>query len=131
MFLLHKIDGSDLSFSPEYLPCSAIQPLVGLAMTQSGGNLAVCTGTKKPTYISLCERETACAAGDIIPVLRVRPDMVFKTIFSNSAASIKPGDKVTIDSYGQAVTATTTDGVAEVVRIDSTDAGGECYVRFP
>lgn len=131
MFFPHKIDGSDLSMSPEYLPCSAIQPLVGLALTQSGGNLVICTGTNKPTYISLCEKPVACAAGDIIPVLRVSPDIVFQTEFSAAATSIKLGNKVTIDSYGQKVTATTTDGVAEVVAIEDAAVGGKCYVRFP
>lgn len=131
MFEIYKSDGSSHSLSVEYLPCSAIQPLVGLALTQSGGNLAVCSGTKKPSYISLCEKPAACTAGDIIPVMRVHPEMVFKTGWSANAANIKLGDKVTIDSYGQMVTATTTDGVAEVVGIEDAAAGGVCYVRFP
>lgn len=128
-FLIHtnenKIPGI------EYLPCSAITPKIGMALTQTSGNLAIATGTTKPTYISLCEKESACTAGDIIPVMRVLPGTVFETSFSAAATSIKLGDKVTLHaSNGLQVTATTTEGVAEVVYMDGTASGSMCRVRF-
>ena len=129
-FKIYSIDGGRVP-GIEYLPCSAITPKVGMALTQSSGNLALATGTTKPTYISMCERSAACAAGELIPVIRVLPDMVLETVFSATATSINLGDKVTLASDGLRVTATTTSGVAEVVYKDGTGASGDmCRVRF-
>lgn len=115
----------------EYLPCGAITPKVGMALTQTSGNLAIATGTTKPTYISMYEASAALTAGTVIPCIRVLPDMVFETSFSASASSIKLGDKVTLHaSSGLQVTATTTNGVAEVVEMDGTASGSTCRVRF-
>lgn len=114
----------------ERLPASAITPKIGLALVQSSGKLAVASGTTKPTYICMCEKSAAVAAGTIIPVIRVEPDMVFETVSSASMASINLGDKVTIASDGLRVTATTTSGVAEVVAIEDTASGGKVRVRF-
>lgn len=127
-FLIHSVDGGHVP-PIEYLPCGAIKPVVGLALTQTNGNLAVAAATGKPTYISMCQRETTCTAGDIIPVIRVSPDIVFGTTFSAAAGSIKAGNKVTLKD-GLQVTATTTDGVAEVVSMDGTAVGDAVRVRF-
>lgn len=130
MFLLHSTDDGRIP-SLEYLPCSAITPKVGMALVQSSGNLAIATGTAKPTYISMVEKASACTAGDLIPVFRIDPDMIFETSFSASATSINLGDKVTLHaSSGAQVTATTTSGVAEVVYMDGTASGSMCRVRF-
>lgn len=129
-FKVYSIDGGRVP-GIEYLPCGAITPKVGMALIQTGGNLAIATGANKPTYISMCEKDSACTAGDIIPVLRVLPDMIFETTFSAAATSVKLGDKVTLHaSDGMQVTATTTSGVAEVVGMDGTASGSICHVRF-
>ena len=128
-FKIHSIDDNRIS-GIEYLPCSAIKPTIGMALVQSSGNLAKATGTTAPTYISMCEKDSACTAGDIIPVIRVNKDMIFETTFSASASSIKLGDKVTIHTDAEQVTATTTSGVAEVVYMDGTAMGSMCRVRF-
>lgn len=114
----------------EYLPAGAITPKVGMALTQTGGNLALASGTAAPTYISMCEKDSACTAGEIIPVIRVEKDMILETTFAAAAASIKLGNKVTLHTDGLQVTATTTDGVAEVVYMDGTASGSMCRVRF-
>lgn len=130
-FKVHSTDDGRVP-GIEYLPCGAITPKVGMALVQnSAGNLAIATGTTAPTYISMCEKDSACTAGDIIPVIRVSKDMVFETTFSAAATSIKLGSKVTLHaSDGMSVTATTTDGVAEVVYMDGTASGSMCRVRF-
>lgn len=115
----------------EYLPCSAITPKMGMALTQTDGNLAIATGTTKPTYISMCEKAAACTAGDLIPVIRVQPDMTFETTCSAAFTSIKRGNKVTLHaSSGLQVTATTSSGVAEVIDFDGTASGSYVRVRF-
>lgn len=129
MFMVHQTDDGRVP-GIEYLPAGAITPKIGMALTQASGNLAVASGTTAPTYISMCDRETACKAGDIIPVLRVLPDMVFETTFSAAATAVTLGQKVTINTDGLSVTATTTGGVAEVVYMDGTASGSMCRVRF-
>ena len=140
-FKIHSIDDNRIS-GIEYLPCGAITPKVGMALVQSGGNLALATGTNAPTYISMCEKDSPCTAGDIIPVIRVNKDMIFETTFAAVATSVKLGDKVTLqraegagnafitDIDGLQVTGTTASGVAEVVYMDGTAAGDMCRVRF-
>ncbi|MBQ9412908.1 MAG: hypothetical protein IJU29_07415 [Oscillospiraceae bacterium] len=129
MFLIHSID--DGRNAPlEQLPAGAITPKVGLALTQTDGLLAVASGTTKPSYICMAQRAAAVASGTVIPVIRVGSDMIFETVFSASASSIKLGNKVTIASDGLRVTATTTSGVAEVVGMDGTASGSTVRVRF-
>lgn len=114
----------------EYLPAGAITPKVGMALTQTDGKLAVASGTTAPTYISMCEKENACKAGDIIPVIRVGKDMILETTVAADATGIKLGDKVTLHTDGLRVTATTASGVAEIVYMDGTASGSMCRVRF-
>lgn len=114
----------------EYLPASAITPKVGMALTQTAGQLALTTSATAPTYISMCEKDSECTAGDIIPVIRVGKDMILETTFADAATSIKLGDKVTLHTDGLRVTATTANGVAEVVYMDGTASGSMCRVRF-
>ena len=128
-FMLHSTDDGRIP-SIEYLPCSAITPKAGMALTQSSGNLAIASGTTKPAYISMMTLQSACTAGDIIPVFRVDPDMIFETAFSASASGVDLGEKVTIASDGLRVTATESSGVAEVVYKAGSASGDMCRVRF-
>lgn len=129
MFIPHKTD--DGRIPPiEYLPCGAITPKLGLALVQANGNLAIASGSTKPTYLCMTERAAAVEAGTVIPVQRVSEDLIYETISSAAFTSIKQGQKVTLSTDGMKVTATTTDGVAEVVDIADTAAGGKVYVRF-
>ena len=128
-FLIHSTDdGRVLPW--EYLPAGAITPKVGMALTQTSGNLALASGTTKPTYISMREQDTALTAGDLIPVVRVQPDVIFETELSAEGTSLKVGNKVTIATDGLRVTATTSDGIAEIVEILGTEIGDKVRVRF-
>lgn len=128
MFTVYSTDdGRNLPV--EYLPAGAITPKLGMALVQSGGNLAVCTGATKPTYISMITKEADCTAGDIIPVVRVTPGVIWKTASTAAMTGIQLGEKVTIDTTGLLVTATEGDA-AEVVYIEDTAAGGTVHVRF-
>lgn len=129
MFIPYKTDDGRVP-AWEYLPASAITPKVGMALTMTSGQLAKASGTTKPTYISMVEKETACTAGDIIPVVRVGADMILETTFSAAATSVVPGAKVTVATDGLQVTGTTTDGIAEVVELDGNTAGSKVRVRF-
>lgn len=128
-FMIHSVDDNRV-LGLEYLPCSAITPKVGMALVQTSGNLALASGTTAPTYISMCERDTACTAGELIPVVRVQKDIIFGVPAQAAMTSVKLGDKVTIHTDGLQVTATTASGVAEVVGMDGTAAGSTVLVRF-
>lgn len=128
-FKIHSMDGGRVP-GIEYLPAGAITPKVGMALVQTNGQLALATGANAPTYISMCEKDRACTAGEIIPVIRVGKDMILETTFAAAAASVKLGSKVTLHTDGLQVTATTTSGVAEVVYMDGTASGSMCRVRF-
>lgn len=129
MFMIHTTDDGHLP-GTELLPASAMTPKLGMALTMSAGKLAIASGTTTPTYICMCERKEACAAGDLIPVVRVNHDMIFETTFSAAATSIVPGTKVTLHTDGLSVTATTTSGVAEVVEMLGAASGDAVRVRF-
>ena len=61
----------------EYIPCDDITVTVGTALYQSSGLLVKATGTTKPTYICMMEAPAAVAAGTLIPVVAVQPDIIF------------------------------------------------------
>ena len=112
------------------LPCGAITPKVGMALVLTGGQLAVASGTTKPTHICVEEHEAAVAAGTLIQVQQVEPDITFGVPLSVAGASLKVGQKVTIAADGLAVTATTENGVAQIEKICGTGVDDLVHVRF-
>lgn len=129
-FLIHSTDDHRVAHL-EYLPCGAITPKVGMALVMTDGVLAMATGATKPQYLAMTTKSAACAAGDIIPVIRVQPDLVLETTFAADAAAVQLGSKVTIHTDGEQVTATTEGGVAEVAYMEDTASGSVCRVRIP
>lgn len=129
MFLNIKTD--DGHVAPfEKLPCSAITPKNGMAMVLSSGKLAIASGTTKPEFICVEEHDAAVAADTLVTVVRVDHDTVYQTTLSAAGTSLNLGDKVTIATDGLRVTATKTDGVAEIVYMDDTASGSMVHVRF-
>lgn len=114
----------------EHLPCGAIIPKMGMALAMTGGKLALASGAVRPQYISMREQKSPCEDGDVIPVVRVGSDIIFETTAAAAMTAVKLGDKVTIHTDGMQVTATKTDGVAEVVYLEDTAAGSRVHVRF-
>lgn len=127
-FMVHSTDDGRVP-AVEYLPAGVITPKAGMTLTQTGGLLVSAVGSSAPSYISMCDRDKPCEAGEVIPVIRAGADVVFETTFSADADAVKLGDKVTISADGLSVTATT-GGSAEVVYIDGTEKGSMCRVRF-
>ena len=112
------------------LPCGAITPKVGMAMVLTAGQLGIASGTTKPTHICVEEHEAAVAAGTLIHVQQVEPDITFGVPLSVAGTSLKVGQKVTITADGLAVTATTTDGIALIEKICGTGVDDLVHVRF-
>ena len=115
----------------EYLPATgSTAPSIGLALVLSSGKLAKASGTTKPTYICMREEAAAVAAGTLIPVIKVEPDIVFECTNSASLSGVGIGAKVTLHTDGMQVTGTTTGGVATIVDKDGDAVGSRVLVRF-
>ena len=132
-FLIHSVDDGHVP-AWEYLPCDDITVAVGQGLVFSSGHLVVsATGTVAPGFISMVNA-TVATDGDKIPVVRVTKDIVWETTCDADNSSMAVGSKVTVKSDGKQVTATTTNGVAEVVEVvtkeSSSPYGGIVRVRF-
>lgn len=101
----------------EYIPCSAITPKVGMALKISGGNLATATGADVPQYMSMTEREVACVSGELIPVVRIHPDIIWE-VPTPSSFSQPVGTKAQLESDGLTIS-NTSGGACEIVYTDS------------
>lgn len=112
------------------LPCGAITPKVGMAMVLANGQLGIASGTTKPTHICVEEHEAAVAAGTLIHVHQVEPDITWGVPLSVAGTALKEGQKVTIAAGGMAVTATTENGVAQIEKICGTGVDDLVHVRF-
>lgn len=102
---------------------------LGEALVLANGKATKCGATVKPEFICANKGFTA-ADGDKVVVQVIEEDMEFKTTFSAAATSVKVGNKVTLNTDGAQVTATTTSGVAEVVDIIGTGVGDAVVVKF-
>ena len=116
----------------EYLPCTgSTKPDIGLALVLSSGKLAKASGTTKPTYICMCEAPAALAAGTLIPVIAVQPDIIFECTNQASLNGVNIGQAVTIHTDGLQVTGTTSSGVATIVdKVAGSGTGNRTLVKF-
>lgn len=123
-FKIHTVD--DGRVPPiEYIDAdSGLTPDIGtlLYMDSATGKAKLATGTQKPTHIC-----NTVNKGDTVAAIRIGSDMVLETTAS-VAITQKVGAKVT--TTGTQVTNTATDGVAEIVALNGTEAGAKVYVRF-
>lgn len=132
MFKLLKMVDARLNVpEPEYQEVTAAEGVaMGEALVLSSGKLTKCTGTTKPTHISMGVK-SATDTNRVIPACRVESNQIYEVPVTATPSSLAPGSKVTIHTDGLQVTATTTDGVAEVVSVNGAAAVGDTLiVRF-
>lgn len=115
-FSIHKTEDGRTA-GVEYLPCGAFVPKAGMLLKTDGGKLAPAGGADKPRYMSLTHREAACQAGELIPVMRVLPDVVLESATPVGFAGTV-GDTVQLDADGLNLSGTA-GGAAEVVYTDT------------
>ena len=128
MFVPYKKNGQPQPF--EYLVVTTSETIaMGEALVLSSGKLTKCGATAKPKYIAMAA-VTSAAAGTVIPVIRVSPDVIYETQLQAQNTSIAAGALYTLHTDGLQITTTTTNGVAEVVDWDGTAAGSKVRVRF-
>lgn len=99
------------------------------AINMASGKAVLATGTTKPLYVSLGAVASSATPPET-PVQAIVPHHVYETTFAADAASINEGDRVTIHTDGGQVTATTTNGIARVVRKFGNASGSRVWVRF-
>lgn len=97
----------------------------GEALVLTDGFLTKCGATTKPQFIA-----QGGGTGCVIPVIRVSAEDTYKARFTASAAALKVGNAVTLDSTATGITATTTSGVATIVSIFGTAVGDEAEICF-
>lgn len=95
----------------------------------SAGTIVKATGTTKPEFICASSDFTA-KAGDKVVGQVINEEMEFLTSLSAAGTSLKLGNKVTIGTDGDKVTATTTNGVAEIIEMFGTSVGDNVIVKF-
>jgi len=129
MFKLHKKDAG-IPITKE-IPAAAGTYAVGQTLGfDASGYLAQVAGTNVPEYICAAAT-TVAASGAAIAVNPVYRDVEYRTVFSADGTSVKPGTKLTIATTFDSVTATSTNGVAEVIEKLGTGASGtEVIVKF-
>lgn len=116
----------------EYVPATgSTKPDIGLALVITSGKAAKASGTTKPTHICMVEAPAALAAGTMIPVIKIQPDMIFEVKNQASLNGVNEGQAVTIHSDGLQITATTSSGVATIVKkVPGSGTGNPTLVRF-
>ena len=99
----------------------------GDALVVTGGKATKATGTTKPEYICATTGEGL----EEVAAIQVTPTQEYRTEFSADASAVAIGAKVTIGTSADNVTATTTNGVAEIItKYGTGEAGTDVVVRF-
>ena len=95
----------------------------------SGGAATKCGATAMPEFI--CQQQLSGAgAGDQLAVTRVSELQELETTLSAAGTALKIGDKVTLHTDGEQVTATTASGVFMISAILDTAVGGKVRGYF-
>lgn len=103
---------------------------VGETLKIASGKLTKCTGTVAPQYVCLADYVAPSSNAADIPVVEINPGQMYRVPLQASGSSLVVGDKVTIHTDGLQVTATTTNGVAEIVKIEGTAVGDKVIVHL-
>jgi hypothetical protein len=104
---------------------------VGDALVLSDGVLNKATGTTAPQYIAAKNYDAPATDGEDLPVYLVVSGHEYETTFSADATAVAEGSKVTLATDAAQVTATTTNGVATIVKKHGAGAAGTAVtVRF-
>lgn len=122
MFKLHS-KASPATEAIEYVPAGANIDL-GVLVKYNNGVLVV--ATTDPEYVTL----GSAKSGEKIPVKRILEDEIYETTLNAAGTSLKLGNKVTVATGGDKVTATTTDGIFEIVAMDGTASGSKVRGLF-
>ena len=132
MFRLIKIENARINVpEPEYLDVKAAEAVSeGEALVLASGKLTKCGATAVPQFIAMANLD-ANATKRTIAVCRVEKNQVYEVPVSAAPTSLVVGSKVTLNTDGLQVTATTESGVVTIVDLNgATVAGDKVVVRI-
>lgn len=125
MFKLHK--RADMGTEAIEYRTAGVEITPGMVLKYNAGKLAKAVGTDVPEYVSL----GSAKANEECAVKRIIEDEIYETKLSATGASLTPGAKVTLHaSNALEVTATTENGVFEIIEMDGTTAGSKVRGLF-
>lgn len=101
---------------------------MGEALVITGGKATKGGASVKPTH--MCARDQAPDSAEYVLVYPISGTMVFETTFAADPAALSVGAKVTLSTDGLGITATTTNGVCEIVDVREKVTGGHVLVKF-
>lgn len=129
MFRLIKIENARINVpEPEYLDVTAAEAVSeGEALVLTSGKLTKCGATVAPQFIAMASL-SADATKRKIAVCRVEKNQVYEVPVTAAPTSLNVGDKVTLNTDGLQVTATTTSGVVTIVNLNGATAAGDKVV---
>lgn len=132
MFELLKINNSSI-VAPTIVqkPTTASETYtIGEALKLASGALTKASGTDTAKFIC-AESYVAPATGmKDISVYPLESNQEYITTFSATPTSLVAGNKVTIHTDGAQVTATTTSGTVEIVKLLGATSGSKVIVKF-
>lgn len=99
---------------PFVYPKGAAGLSLGMAANLTGGALAKCAVTTKPTHIIMGPQR----ADGTYPAIEVTDHTVFETVSTATVAATVVGSAVTLSTDALGVTATTTSGVFKILDTD-------------
>jgi|GEM_PF-1410488 hypothetical protein len=102
----------------------------GEALIQTNGRLTKCGATATPEFIAERTQAAETTSTKPIPVTRITEEDCFATTASATVANTLIGSKVTLETDGARVTATTASGVFELSYTDGATGGGSCQGYF-
>ena len=111
-----------------HFPAAAGEYHIGMALTQTSGNLAKASGAVKPTYICMAEKVTT-AAGELIPAIPVDASTEFEVTLAAAVSGLKAGTAANISSDGMSLVAGE-NGVFRVVSASGAAIGDVAVGRF-
>lgn len=125
MFKLHK--RADMGTEAIEYRTAGVAITPGMVLKYNAGKLAKAVGTDVPEYVSLgsAKANKECA------VKRIIEDEIYETTLSAAGSSLTAGSKVTLHaSNALEVTATTENGVFEIIEMDGTTVGSKVRGLF-
>ena len=111
-----------------HFPAAAGEYHIGMALTQTSGNLAKASGAVKPTYICVAEKVTT-AAGELIPAIPVDESTEFEVALAAAVSGLKAGTTANISTDGMSLVAGE-NGVFRVVSATGAAIGDVAVGRF-
>lgn len=129
MFTVSKrLDGETTAFE-YYMGNNGEAYTLGEALVQTSGLLTKCGATAIPEFICM-RTQTEATAVTPLPVVRVNEMIEFETTSIATVASTLLGQKVTLNTDGATITATTASGVFEITATNGATTNSTCRGMF-